>query len=224
MQSPKHSSQYLLLWNGSIDQKAQEKVDEEQVLKEKILTIFKQNRSVYGTRKIKDALMKIGITASRSRVGRLMVELGIQSKCAQPSYKPMTSPPNEESFPNVLNRDFKVEEEFSVLVSDLTYVKVWENWNYIWFLIDIYKREIVGFSLGERKDSALVQRAFKSVNPDLGAVKIFYTDRGSEFKNVEIDKLLLTHKIERSFSRKGNPYGNVVAGTWTFLLRELVQQ
>lgn len=99
--------------------KAQEKADEEQGLKEKILTIFNQNRYVYGTRKIKDELRKTGLTVSRRRVGRLMAELGIQSKYAQPSYKPTTSAPNEESFRNVLNREFKVEEEFSVLVSDL---------------------------------------------------------------------------------------------------------
>ena len=203
--------------------KAQEKAYEEQKLKEKILTIFNQNRYVYGTRKIKDELRKTGLTVSRRRVGRLMAELGIQSKYAQPSYKPMTSAPNEESFRNVLNRKFKVEEEFSVLVSDLTYVKVGKNWNYICFLIDLYNREIVGYSLGERKDSALVQRAFKSVNRDLGAVKIFHTDRGSEFKNVEIDKLLLTHKIERSLSRKGNPYDNTVAeATFKVLKTELI--
>ena len=198
---------------------AQEKADEEQGLKEKILTIFNQNRYVYGTRKIKDELKKTGLTVSRRRIGRLMAELAIQSKYAQPSYKPMTSAPNEESYRNVLNREFKVEEEFSVLVSDLTYVKVGKNWNYICFLIDLYNREIVGYSVGERKDSALVQRAFKSVKRDLGAVKIFHTDRGSEFKNVAIDELLLTHNIERSLSRKGNPYDNAVAETTFKILK-----
>ena len=38
------------------DQKEQERVAEEQVLKEKILEIFNNNRQVYGTRKIKKGL------------------------------------------------------------------------------------------------------------------------------------------------------------------------
>ncbi|MBT2571155.1 DDE-type integrase/transposase/recombinase [Planococcus sp. ISL-110] len=60
-------------------------------------------------------------------------------------------------------------------------MKVGGRWNYICFLLDLYNREIVGYSLGERKDAALVQRAFASVKGDLGAVKLFHTDRESEF-------------------------------------------
>jgi putative transposase len=119
-----------------------------------------------------------------------MDELGIQSKYAQPSYKPMTSPPNEESVRNVLNREFQVDKEMTVLVSDLTYVKVGKDWNYVCFLLDLYNREIVGYSAGKRKDAALVQCAFASIKQPLGKIKMFHTDRGSEFKNVGIDELL----------------------------------
>jgi putative transposase len=73
---------------------------------------------------MKDALFKAAHTVSRRRIGRLMGELGIQSKYAQASYKPMTSRPNEESVNNVLHQEFQVDEEMSVFVSDLTYVKV----------------------------------------------------------------------------------------------------
>ena len=168
-------------------------------LRKKIRLIFTKNRLVYGTRKIKDALLKEGYTISRRRIGRLMRELGIQSKYTQDSYKPMTSPANEEAVRNVLHREFQVDEEMSVLVlvSDLTYVKVGKHWNYVCFLIDLYNREIVGYSAGERKDAALVQRAFATIKRPLGNVKLFHTDRGSEFKNVEIDELLGKHQIKR---------------------------
>ncbi|MBM7541928.1 hypothetical protein JOE23_002196, partial [Amphibacillus cookii] len=53
-----------------------------------------------------------------------MRRIGIQSKYAQPSYKPMKSQSNEESVRNVLDQEFRVSEKMSVLVSDLTYVKV----------------------------------------------------------------------------------------------------
>ena len=79
------------------------------------------------------------------------------------------------------------------------------------FLLDLYNREIVGYSAGKRKDAALVRRAFTSVEQSLETVKIFHTDRGSEFKNVAIDDLLSTNNIERSLSAKGNPYDNAVS-------------
>ncbi|MCM3729882.1 IS3 family transposase [Neobacillus cucumis] len=204
-------------------QKEQEKAELEQKLKEEIQMIFNKNRQVYGTRKIKNALFKTGHTVSRRRIGRLMAELGMQSKYAQASYKPMTSPPNEESIQNVLHREFHVDKEMSVLVSDLTYVRVGQYWNYVCFLIDLYNREIVGYSAGERKDAALVQRAFASVKRPLENVKIFHTDRGSEFKNVDIDELLNEFQITRSLSQKGNPYDNAVAeATFKILKTELI--
>jgi putative transposase len=184
-------------------QKGLEKAAEEQTLKEEIHMIFNKNRQVFGTRKIKNALFNAGHTVSRRRIGRLMKELGIQSKYAQASYKPMTTPPNEEAVRNVLDREFQVDQEMSVLVSDLTYVKVGKNWNYVCFLLDLYNREVVGYSTGERKNAALVQRAFASVKRPLASVNIFHTDRGSEFKNVDIDELLSENKITRSLSNKG---------------------
>lgn len=76
---------------GIAAEKEQEKLAEEKQLKEKILVIFNTNRQVYGTRKIKDVLQKDGVTVSRRRIGRLMGELGIQSKYSKPSYKPMST-------------------------------------------------------------------------------------------------------------------------------------
>lgn len=42
-------------------------------------------------------------------------------------------------------------------------------------------------------------------------VKIFHTDRGSEFNNKIIDNMLKAFNIERSLSKKGCPYDNAVA-------------
>ena len=54
-------------------------------------------------------------------------------------------------------------------------------------------------------------------------MKVFHTDRGSEFKNVGIDELLNQYKIKRSLSQKGNPYDNAVAeATFKILKIELI--
>ena len=206
-------------------QKELKKQEDERKIKAEITKIFNENRQVYGTRKLKKELdnEKKGFRISRRRIGRLMSELGLQSKYAKATYKPMTTRPNEEAVKNVLNREFEVDKEMSVLVSDLTYVKVGRRWNYVCFLIDLYNREIVGWSAGAEKDAALVQRAFDSVRYPLGNVKMFHTDRGSEFKNVGIDELLSDYKIKRSLSHKGKPYDNAVAeATFKILKTELI--
>lgn len=47
---------------------------------------------------------------------------------------------NEESVRNELNREFEVDKEMSVLVSDLNYIKVGYHWDC--FLFDLYNRLI----------------------------------------------------------------------------------
>lgn len=187
--------------------------------------IFHDNCEVYGTRRIKDALQKADQTVSRRWIGRLMAELGITSKYTQASYKPISIPPNEESVRNVLNREFQVDKEMSLLVSDLTYVKVDNHWNSICFLIDLYNRESVGYSVGEKKDTTLVKHPLAWVKYPLRQVKVFHTDRGSKFKNVGIDELLNEYKIKRSLRRKGTPYDNAVAeATFKILKIELINE
>lgn len=48
----------------------------------------------------------------------------------------------------------------SILVSDLTYVKVANRWSYICFLNDLYNREIIGFSVGEKKDADFKNKTY----------------------------------------------------------------
>ena len=96
-------------------------------------------------------------------------------------------------------------------MSDLTYVRVGNRWNYICILVDLYNREIIGYSSGERKDAELVHRAFASVSGNLNNIKVFHTARGNEFKNQVINDVLNTFDISHSFSIKGCPYDNAVA-------------
>lgn len=85
------------------------------------------------------------------------------------------------------------------------------SWHYICILIDLFNREIIGYSAGRNKDTELVMKAFRSVNINLSKINIFHTDRGNEFKHQSIDNVLHTFDIERSLGMKGCPYDNAVA-------------
>lgn len=47
-----------------------------------------------------------------------------------------------------------------MIVSDLAYVRVGHEWNYICILLDLYNHEIVGYSCGKQKDAHLFYRVF----------------------------------------------------------------
>ena len=58
---------------------AKEKSNAEDELTAAILEIFQKSRKNYGTRKIKHELEKLGMIASRRRIGRIMKENGLVS-------------------------------------------------------------------------------------------------------------------------------------------------
>lgn len=202
---------------------AKQKSDES-ALVAAVTDVFKSSRNNYGTRKIKVELVKRDYNISRRRIGRIMNQEGLVSKYTVAQYKPHASKCNESNVANLVNRKFDDQPHLNVVVSDLTYVRVGLSWHYICVLIDLFNREIIGFSAGKNKDANLVAKAFASVKTNLSNIQVFHTDRGNEFKNQLIDKTLETFHIKRSLSMKGCPYDNAVAeATFKVIKTEFVK-
>lgn len=176
-----------------------------------VIRVFKANRKCYGTRRIKKELEAEGIILSRRRIARIMAENALISVYTVAQFKVHKSKTNNDKISNVVAREFDDRDVLEVIVSDLTYVRVNGKWNYVCLITDLYNREILGYSAGAYKTAELVHQAFASINHNLKKIKIFHTDRGSEFKNSTIEDLLSNFNIQRSLSKKGCPYDNAVA-------------
>ena len=194
-----------------LDKEESNTPDEESKIEKQIIDIFKKSRNNYGTRKIKKALGKIGYQVSRRRIARIMNENSLVSNYTVAQYKVYSKGCNEAEIPNTVDREFDNRDNLEVAVSDLTYVRVGGAWNYVCTLIDLANREIIGYSAGANKDASLVERAFLSCKYSLKDINIFHSDRGKEYDNIKIDHILETFRIERSLSRRGNPYDNAVS-------------
>lgn len=140
-----------------------------------------------------------------------MKKKGLVSKYTVAQFKPQRQRCNDEPIQNELKRQFTGQAPYAVVVSDLTYVRVNYKWNYVCILVDLFNREIIGYSAGIHKDAQLVYDAFATVKIDLRKIQMFHSDRGSEFKNELIDEVITTFQIKRSLSMKGCPYDNAVA-------------
>ncbi len=142
-------------------------IQEEDEITPLVLEIFRQSKNNYGTRKIKKAIDKTEYIVSRRRIGRIMKENGLVSNYTIAQFKVYKAPCNESVVGNEVNRDFNNRKPSEVVVSDLTYVRVAGKWNYVCFILDLYNREIIGYSAGQKKDAALVYQAFSSVKRNL---------------------------------------------------------
>lgn len=213
----------LQIFRSTYYYEAKQKTDESE-LTAAVIDIFKASRNNYGTRKIKHELAKREMIVSRRRIGRIMKQEGLVSTYTTAQFHPQKDSCNESKIENVVNREFDKQPYRNVVVSDLTYVRVGMSWNYICVLVDLFNREIIGYSAGPHKTAKLVKQAFMTVSENLGNIHIFHTDRGNEFKNQLIDETLETFNITRSLSHKGCPYDNAVAeATFKIIKTEFVK-
>ena len=116
------------------------------VLSERIVAHFEANRDVYGTRRLKDCLADEGEQVSRRRIGRLMSDHDLKVKTKR-KYKVTTDSKHGQAVaPNVLDREFDVDEPNTAYVGDITYIWTAEGWLYLAVVIDLFSRAVVGWS------------------------------------------------------------------------------
>ena len=181
------------------------------------------SRERHRARKIKAALERKGVTASRRRIGGIMHEQGMTSAYTRKRSEPHGTRAVEAKLANLLDREFDGYAPHTHLAGDLTYVRVGGSWAYVCLLAGLANRGIAGHSAGRARDASLVLGAFATLDFPLTDVQTFRTDRGGEFDDTRIDEPLDVFDIKRSLSRKGNPYDNaVVESTDRLLKKELV--
>ena len=88
-------------------------------------------------------------------------------------------------------------------------------------VIDLYSRQIVGWSMAERMKTKLVNDALIMAiwkrKPAKGL--LWHTDRGSQYAADSHRKLLKQHGITQSMSRKGNCWDNAVSESFFHTLK-----
>jgi transposase InsO family protein len=100
-----------------------------------------------------------------------------------------------------------------VWVSDITYIRLTNQWGYLSLITDAYSRKIMGFSF--RQDlaaegcidalkMALSQRVYN------GTI-IHHSDRGSQYCSHNYVDVLLKNNIAISMTENGDPYENALA-------------
>jgi putative transposase len=182
---------------------------------------FEKSRASYGTRRLKAALLGRDRTVSRRRIGRLMREAGLACK-TQRRFKATTNSKHDQPIaPNHLDRRFSVDLPNQVYVGDITYIYTQEGWLYLAVVIDLYSRQVVGWSMAEHMRAKLVNDALMMAvwkrKPDKGL--LWHTDRGSQYASESHRALLSQQGIRQSMSRKGNCWDNSVSESFFHTLK-----
>ncbi len=159
-------------------------------------------------------------------VARLMKAAGIQSKVAKKFVITTNSRNTIAPSPDRLKRNFKAVEKNKAWVSDTTFIRTRQGWLYLAVMIDLYSRQVIGWSMSDRNNTKLVvdtlDMAIWRRNKAKGA--IVHSDQGSTYASGDYQKMLNENKLLPSMSRKGECHDNAVAESFFGSLKnELVE-
>jgi len=197
-------------------------------LKKKIGRVYEASRCVYGARKVTIALQREGVVIGLDRVERLMREMGIRG-VRRGGYKVVTTKAEKKASlpPDLVKRDFTATEPNQKWVSDFTYVPTLAGMVYVAFVIDLFSRMIVGWSVSKVMDTNFVLDALEMAfwRRDTFDGLIHHSDRGSQYTAIRYGERLAATGALPSVGSKGDSYDNAVAESTIGLYKtELIHQ
>jgi len=197
---------WLKLQSSPQSEKEKYRVD----IQQKISKSFHESFGTYGSPRVHDDLIDWGYTISQKTVARMMREMGL--KATQPEEFVVTTDSNHDLniYPNILDRQFSVDEPNQVWVSDITYIWTLEGWVYLASEMDLFSRKIVGWSIADHMKKELTIQALNMaiVQRQPGEGLLHHSDRGSQYCSHDYINILKDKEMSISMSKKGDPYDN----------------
>lgn len=179
------------------------KTNQDEALKEQILSVLVSNPA-YGHRRIALAL---GVGKKRTR--RIMKLYGLKPYKRKGRWRKRRDERRPEAiYQNLIKGSFPIVPNLT-WVTDFTYLRFNSKFIYLCTFMDLFTREIVGWSLSARHTKELIIEAFFDAFQNQGKLpKFIHSDQGSEYNCLEYTKLITDLGIKVSMSKKASPWEN----------------
>ena len=182
---------------------------------------------VLGAPRMHEDLRLEGETASLNRVARLMAREDLQGHRSEAAVAPEAEQRTAAAHVrNHLERDLRASEPNQKWVTDITYIPTGEGWLYVCVVIELYRGEVVGWSMPRARIATFLQAVLMACwQRPRGQSVILHSDRGTQFTSYEYQRFLKDHDITLSMSAVGHCADNAAAeGFFGMLKRERVNR
>lgn len=175
-----------------------------------IEVIHTELKSTYGSPRMVRELRDRGIPASKEHVERLMRESGIRARHKRRFKATTDSKHALPVAPNRLDRDFALAKPNQAWSADMTYIWTDEGWLYLAVVLNLFNREVVGWSIKPQMTADIVIDALTLAwfrkKPAPGV--IHHSDRGNQYASHAFQARLEEYGMIASMSRKGKCWDN----------------
>jgi putative transposase len=159
-----------------------------------------------------DDLVELGYRVGKNRVARLMRVRQLRARQFR-HRRPRARGKASTLAPNLVRRQFRVEQLNTVWVADMTQIYTLEGWLYLAVVMDLCSRRIVGWATSDRPTARVVREAMCHALgtrlPQSGLVH--HSDQGSQYGSIEFQRVLKRNGVRCSMSFQGTCADNSVA-------------
>jgi transposase InsO family protein len=183
--------------------------------------VHKSSRKNYGSPRIFEQLKGMGHNVGKTKIERTMKKHGIRAKTKRRFRVTTDSSHKLPVAPNLLGRNFSPEKPNQTWASDITYVWTRQGWLYLAVIVDLFSRQVVGWSLDKTMTQELVCSALRQAyfrrRPGTGL--LFHSDRGSQYCSREFRRQLKEYRMLQSQSRRANCWDNACVESFFHTLK-----
>jgi len=175
---------------------------------------FAKSRKTYGSPRVHADL--VGERVGRNRVIRIMQSEQLVARVRRRYRSTTMSEHDQPIADNLLDREFEATAPNQRWVGDTTELLTPTGKFYLAAVVDLYARVVVGWAMSAVNDRhltiAALDQALRRRCP--GTDLLHHSDQGSTYASADYQKVLSTHGITCSMSRRGNCYDNAVMESW----------
>jgi putative transposase len=198
---------------------------EDATLTERIVEVHQRSRETYGYPRVHAELHALGVRCGRRRVARLMRKAGLRGCMRGRKKRTTCRDPRATPAPDLVNRSSSATAPDRLWTADMTYLKTDEGFLHLAFVLDVYSRRIVGWSMASHLRAELVVDALEIAvwrrKPAAGLVH--HSDRGPQYTALSFGQRLEEAGIVPSMGRTGSAPDNAISETFVSTLKcELV--
>jgi len=160
----------------------------------------------WGSRSMRDHLLRLGYKVNRKYIQRLMRLMGIEAIYP----KPRTSRPYFENkvYPYLL-RNLTIDRPNQVWCSDITYIPMSRGFMYLVVIMDWHSRKVLSWRISNSLDTYFCVEALQEALGRYGSPAIFNTDQGAQFTSEAFTSQLKASDIRISMDGRGRVQDNI---------------
>jgi putative transposase len=174
----------------------------------------------YGYRRVTAELRRCGNVVNGKRVLRWMRQDNLLC-LRKRRFVRTTRSDHEYAIYRNLAKDFRPTATDQLWVSDITYIRLENEFVYLAVILDAFSRRCIGWSLARYLDNRLTIEALHMAlkNRHTAPGLIHHSDQGVQYASDRYTRILTDHGIRISMSRKANPYDNAMAESFIKTLK-----